>query len=196
MRADRFTAVIDACVLAGALPRNVVLSLAEAGLYRARWSGRILDETERAIERMLSGRGKSDPAVRAARHRSAIERAFPEGAVEGFEDIERGLTLPDPDDRHVLAAAIKGGAQVIVTENAKDFPDDRLAPFGIARRSTDEFIADAIDLEQAAAVEALRRMRRRFKRPDLDPAMLIVRLEAAGLVQTADLLLGDVVNLE
>ena len=196
MRADRFTALIDANVLAGALTRNVVLSLADAGFYRARWSADILDEMERAIARMLETKGDPDSSGRSRRHRAAVERAFPEGAVEGFEALTAELDLPDPNDRHVLAAAIKVGAQVIVTENAKDFPDQTLEPYGIERRSADGFIADAIDLDPAGAVEALRHMRRRLKRPDIDPPTLILKLEAVGLVETANLLLGDIGNLE
>jgi hypothetical protein len=89
--ADRFTALLDACVLGGALRRNMLLSLAEVGLFRPRWSSRILDETQKAIG--LITKGETD----GTRQRAAIEAAFPEALVTGYEIFEGKLALPDPD---------------------------------------------------------------------------------------------------
>lgn len=88
--ADRFTALLDACVLGGALRRNMLLSLAEAGLFRPRWSSRVLDETQKAIS--LITKGDTD----GARQRAAIEVAFPEALVTGYEIFEEKLALPKP----------------------------------------------------------------------------------------------------
>lgn len=93
--------------------------------------------------------------------------------------------MPDPDDRHVLAAAITTSAQVIVTENLKDFPGEALAPFDIDAISADEFISDAIELD---ALAALRKMRERFKNPDMDAEALLQRIKARKLFQTAEAL--------
>lgn len=143
---DRFTALVDACVLAGALRRNMLLSLAEAGLFRPRWSARILDETQKAISTMTHGETDGSP------QRSAIEAAFPEAIVTGFEAIEETLTLPDPDDNHVLAAAIAISASVVVTDNLSDFPAELLAPHEIEAISADGFIADTFTLDPIEAI--------------------------------------------
>lgn len=92
MFANRFTALVDACTLTNALNRNLLLSLAEAGFFRLRWSGQILDETERAIEKISRGKGHADAAERAKRARAAMERAFEDAMVS---DFHAGF-----DDRH------------------------------------------------------------------------------------------------
>ncbi len=177
--ADRYTALLDACVLGGALRRNMLLSLAEAGLFRPRWSNRILDETQKVISEITKG------ATDGARRRAAIELAFPEALVTGYEVFEDKLDLPDPNDNHVLAAAISTSASVIVTDNLADFPAGALAPHGIDAISADDFIADTIELDPSEAILALRRMRERFNNPALDVAALIHKAEAQGLLQVA-----------
>lgn len=180
--ADRFTALIDANVLACGTRRNIILSLAEAGFFRPRWSDRILDETVGAIAKITKG------GANIIKQRSAMERAFPEASVTGYSGLETGLELPDPDDRHVLAAAIATSAQVIVTENLKDFPSEHLAPFDIDAISADEFISDAIELDPLAAVAAMRKMRERFKNPEMDAEALLQLIKARKLFQTAETL--------
>ena len=105
MRARRFTAVIDACSLVGVLERNMLLSLAAAGLYRPHWSIETLAEMERAIRGILEKRGSVDPVRIAAHQREQIEIAFPESAVNPTRLVS-ALNLPDEKDRHVLAAAV------------------------------------------------------------------------------------------
>jgi len=195
MRANRYTASIDACVLAGALTRNLVLSLAEAGFFRPRWSVETLEETERAIRKMLEAKGASEPEAIARRQRGAIVKAFPEGAVEGYGALIPAFDLPDPDDRHVLAAAVQTRASVIVTDNVRDFPADRLAPLHLQASSADHFLADVVDLHTPGAVAALRTMRLRFRRPELDPETLLRRMESVGLTDTVNLLIGEVESL-
>ncbi len=176
---DRFAVVLDACVLGGALRRNMLLSLAGAGLFRPQWSNRILDETEKAISQIT--KGDSD----GSRQRAEIERAFPEALVTGFETFEDKLGLPDPDDNHVLAAAIETAAAVIVTDNLKHFPASALDPYSIEARSADDFIADAVDLHPGAAIFALNQMRERFNNPALDVDALIYKAGAQELTQVA-----------
>ena len=92
---NRYSALIDACVLGGALKRNIILSLAEAGLFRPRWSERILDETEKAIAQISKGTSNT------ARQRAAIEKAFPEALVLPADpSINVSGLLPDADDEH------------------------------------------------------------------------------------------------
>ena len=131
---DRFTALLDACALGGALRRNMLPSLAEAGLFRPRWSARILDETRKAITMITKG------AKDGFRQRAAIEVAFPEALVTGDEIFEDQLALPDPNDNHVLAAAISTSASVIVTDNLADFPVEALASRAINAISVDDFM--------------------------------------------------------
>ncbi|WP_417468483.1 PIN domain-containing protein [Maricaulis sp.] len=181
-RADRFTVVLDANVLASALGRNMLLSLAEAGLFRPRWSIESLDETERAISKIAG-----DPAV-GKRHRNRIEAAFPEARVDGHQILIDAIKLKDPDDRHVVAAAIRTRAAIIVTENLKDFDADTLEALEIQCLGLDAFVADLIDMAGPEAVEALRQMRERFKAPEMTAEALIRRVEAIGLVDTATLL--------
>lgn len=121
MFANRYTAFIDACSLASALKRNLLLTLAEAEFFRVRWSVTVLDETERAIASVLMKKGAPDASERAKKAREAMNSAFKDAKVEGFEALLGvGRTLPDPKDAHVVAAALKTQAAVIVTENLRD----------------------------------------------------------------------------
>lgn len=196
MFANRFTALLDACVLVSALKRNLLLSLAEAEFFRLRWSSRILDEAEQAIAKLLVERGIGDGVVRAARAREAMERAFEEAMVTDYEElIGSARNLPDPDDRHVVAAAMKARASLIVTDNIKHFPRAVLNSLDLEAKSADAFIADTLDLDTGRAVSALRRMRERFKRPEKTAELLLLDMEAAGLTQTVDLLRDHVRSL-
>ncbi len=196
MFANRFTALLDACVLASPLKRNLLLSLAEAAFFRPRWSERIMDETERAIEKLMTDKGFENPTADAARARNAMERAFEDAMVTGFENLEAGFgDLPDAGDRHVLAAAVKTRASIIVTDNLRDFPDAILRPLDLEAKDADAFIADTIDLRVAQAVPALRRMRERLKRPEKTPEMLLLDMEKIGLTLTADALRDHIGSL-
>lgn len=196
MFASRFTALLDACVLAPALTRNLLLSLAEADFYRARWSHRILDETQRAIEKILTDRNAADAPARALKARSAMERAFDEACVEGYEDLEATVPkLPDEGDAHVIAAALQAGAAVIVTNNLRDFPGQPLARLNLEVRDADTFLADTIDLDAARAIPAVRKMRLRLQRPEKTPEVLLLDMERFGLLQTVDVLRPHVLSL-
>jgi len=187
--ANRYTAFVDACSLAGALQRNLILTLAEAEFFRVRWSEKVLDETQAAIEAIVAGKDDPDPARAAIRARGAMEQAFEDARVEDFEDLLAVCRkLPDQNDAHVLAAALKTKADVLVTENLRHFPSAQLTAFGLAVRTADEFIADTIMLDEGRAVPAIRRMRERFRKPNLTPDELLLRMEAVGLTETVDVL--------
>lgn len=115
-----------------------------------------------------------------------MEEAFPEATVEGYEDLIPTLHLPDENDRHVLAAAIKVGASVIVTENTKDFPPEILSKYELETRTADEFAVDTFQLYGTDAVDAIRKMRERHKKPPRNADELIVALVARGLVDFAN----------
>ncbi|MBW6528704.1 PIN domain-containing protein [Sphingomonas sp. RHCKR7] len=196
MFANRYTAFIDACTLAGTLKRNLLLSLAEAEFFRVRWSEKVLDETQAAIEKILTGKGVLDSADRAQRARKAMEIAFEEAVVSDYDlFLPSCEDLPDAGDAHVLAAALKTQAATIVTENLKDFPESHLSRLNLEARSADSFIADTIALDPGRAVAAIRKMRERFKRPGKTAEDLLLEMEADGLTQTVDILRQHVLSL-
>jgi predicted nucleic acid-binding protein len=133
-----FAVVYDACVLYPSIVRDVLIRVAIEGTVRAHWSDRILDEVFRNLKK---NRPDLDPA-KLDRTRSLMEDAIEDANVTGYESIIDGLVLPDPDDRHVLAAAIRAGAQVIVTDNLKHCPAAALDPFGISAKGSDDFLVD------------------------------------------------------
>ncbi|MFC7866307.1 PIN domain-containing protein [Streptomyces murinus] len=137
-----FVVIYDACVLYPNTLRDLLIRVSQRGFVRARWTELILDEVDRSIERDYNIAPEA-----LARRRSLMNQAVPDCLVTGFEPLIEGLKLPDTDDRHVLAAAIRAGAQVIVTNNRKDFPPDYLADWDIERKSADEFMMDLIGLE-------------------------------------------------
>ena len=189
MFANRYTAFVDACALAGALQRNLLLTLAEAEFFRVRWSEKVLDETQTAIEAIVAKKGDPDPARAAIRARGAMEQAFEDAMVDGFDHLLAVCgDVPDAKDRHVLAAAIGTRADVIVTDNLKHFPNHALAPFGIEARSADVFIADTAMLDIARAVTAFRQMRSGWSNPTTSVDDLLVKMEAQGLTETVDAL--------
>jgi predicted nucleic acid-binding protein len=171
------------------LKRNLLLTLAEADFFRLRWSARVLDETQTAIEGMVRHKGVADAAEHAKRARANMEAAFEDAMVTDFDHLlPMAEKLPDPDDAHVLAAAVKTQASIIVTENLKDFPTDVLAAVNIEAKSADAFIADTIALDEGRAVAAIRKMRERFKKPPMTAGDLLLLMEAAGPIETVDLL--------
>ena len=175
-----YTAVLDANVLYPAMLRDVLLSLAHADLYSAKWSRHIREEWTRSL---LQNKPTMGAQIAAASQ--AMEEAIPDCLVIGYEHLIEGLKLPDPDDRHVLAAAITGHADAIVTWNEKDFPRDVLDPFGIEVQTPDEFVLNQLMLEKVVALSAIKRMRERWARPQYDGPALVALFEMRGLPQTA-----------
>jgi hypothetical protein len=123
-----------------------------------------------------------------------MEAAIPDCLVTGYEHLIEGLKLPDPDDRHVLAAAIAGHADAIVTWHGKDFPDDVRDAFGIELQTPDEFVLNQVMLKGHVALAAIKAMRERWERPQYTASALVDLLEKRGLPQTAAHL-RDVVDL-
>ncbi|EGD57601.1 hypothetical protein Y88_1434 [Novosphingobium nitrogenifigens DSM 19370] len=189
MFANRYTALVDACSLVSIWRRNLLLSLAEAEFFRLRWSQTILDETERALAKLHHQRGNADGDARARKAIAAMTKAFPEAMVDDFAQLlANPLGLPDPNDEHVIAAAVKTQAQAIVTENISDFPAELLGRLNLEARTADEFIADTIALEEGLAIPAIRNMRLRLKRPEMDASDLLRSFEAHGLFETVTVL--------
>ena len=180
---SRFTAILDANVLYPQLIRDTLLSLAVAGLYHARWSQAIHDEWTRNL-------AKDRPEL-AARLPAVVElmnASVPDCLVTHYEKLISNIELPDPDDRHVVAAAIVGHADAIVTFNTKDFPPAVLQPYGIEVQHPDEFLMNQLQLQKIPALSAIKKMRARWTNPERPALALIAAFEKRGLPLTADLL--------
>ncbi len=117
-----------------------------------------------------------------------MNKAVPGAVVTGYKPLIASLCLPDADDRHVLAAAIVGRADVIVTFNEKDFPEEVLSPFGIHTRHPDTFFADIEDVASGIIVEAAKRDLAHYKNPPLTVQIYTDDLRRAGVPQLADYL--------
>ncbi len=175
-----FVVLYDACVLHPAPLRDLLIRLARTGLVRARWSDLILDECFRSI---LERRPDLQPGA-LERSRRLMNEAIPDCIVTGFETLIDGLTQPDVDDRHVLAAAIKANAQVIVTANLSDFPADTLAPFNIEAKHPDDFVLDLLDLAPAKVALIVSEQATSLRNPPRTVDDLLDTLQALGLVQS------------
>src|SRR5690606_23323284 len=119
---------------------------------------------------------------------SRVNKAFPDAGVENYEALIDGLNLPDVDDRHVLAAAIKINANIIVTNNLTDFPAEYLSSFGLSAKSADDFLTDIIDLNHEIAVEAFKEMVFYRRNPDMDEYEVLDELRRNNLTETASYL--------
>jgi predicted nucleic acid-binding protein len=174
------TAIYDANVLYPAPLRDLLVRLAAAGLVRARWTDAIHEEWIRNVCR-------NNPGIvpeRLARTRRLMNEAVRDCLVTGYEHLIGTLTLPDADDRHVLAAAIQANADVIVTFNLRDFPESALSVFGIQSQHPDEFVGESLRHSCDAVCAIINRQRASLHNPPLEPDELLDVLEKQGLTQS------------
>lgn len=164
-----FTVLYDACVLYPAPLRDLLMRLALKDLFRARWTDEIHDEW---IENLLENRPDLK-REQLERTRSLMNAHVRDCLVTGYEDLVEGLELPDPDDRHVLAAAIRTRASVILTYNLDDFPEDELSDYGLEAQHPDEFIVHLLDLDTPAVCEAVKEQRAALKNPPVSADELL-----------------------
>jgi len=141
-----FIVIYDANVLCPGSLRDLLIRVAQAGLVQAKWTDRILDETFRNLK---LNRPDLDP-VKLDRTRELMNKAIRDVLVVDYEPLIEIVDLPDSDDRHVLAAAIKAHAQLIVTDNTKDFPEPALAAWNVEAKSADDFVLDGAVFEGQA----------------------------------------------
>ena len=160
--------------------RDLLISLAADGLYRAKWSQQIHDEWTRNL---LADR---DDLTREQLQRccTCMNAAVPDSLVTGYEELIESLTLRDPDDRHVLAVAIRSNADTIVTFNLKDFDDDELNQFDLYKEHPDEFISNMLEIYTPRVISAVREMRARLKNPPKTVAEFLETLRNQGLPQS------------
>jgi len=173
-------AFYDANVLYPAELRNFLMHLALTGLFRAKWSNAVHEEW---ITNLLKNR-PDITRQKLERTRHLMDKAALDALVEGYEHLIPTLSLPDENDRHVLAAAIEGEAQVIVTMNMKDFPDEVLQRYEMEAQHPDEFILHLIDLAPDAVMDAAETHRQSLKNPPKSVEEFLASLEAQGLPQS------------
>ncbi len=162
-----FIVLLDANVLFPFTLRDTLLRTAAVGFYQLRWSSQILDE----MVRSLVDQGAMT-AEKAAKLRAVMEREFPEAEVADYESLVAAMTN-DEKDRHVAAAALKGGAQVIVTSNLRDFA---ALPEGIEAQAPDHFLGNLFDLDADAFVALLREQTGDLRNPPVTFDELLARL--------------------
>lgn len=177
-----FKVVLDACVLYPFTVRDVLLEAAAQGFYQVYWSETILDE---ALRNLISdGRMTEDNAAKLV---AVMRRAFPEAQVTDYEALIASMRN-DEKDRHVAAAAVKAGAQVIVTSNIRDFHD---LPSGIDVQTPDEFLCNLFDLDPPHMIGVLKTLARRYHKPPMEISRILNALALAGFSELVRAQLAD-----
>ncbi|MFI6152209.1 PIN domain-containing protein [Kitasatospora sp. NPDC051170] len=177
-----FVVVYDACVLYPNTLRDLLIRVARAGMVQAKWSEQILDEMDRALVT------KVPDQLKRARLRELMNQAVRDCLVRGHEPLVEAVKLPDPGDRHVLAAAIKAGAQVIVTLNLRDFPESYLEEWNIEAKSPDDFVLDLIGLDDRVVYSCVQEIAAARRNPPTSFDDVLTMLERSGLIESASAL--------
>jgi len=175
----RFTRVLDTNVIYPIDIRDLLFWFASYDLFTPKWSKHIFSEWENVMKR----KGISDEEIKKRLNKAQL--AFPDALVDNYESLVNTLELPDEKDRHVLAAAIKTNANIIVMNNMKDFPKKYLASFGLTAKTSDDFITDTIDLNTDVALEAFRALVLNRTNPNLDEFEILDRFRKNGLIDSA-----------
>jgi predicted nucleic acid-binding protein len=178
----RYTALLDACVLYPMAMADALMSLATTGLFTAKWTSAIEDEWIGALET-----NRPDLRGRLGLRRDQMRIAVPDWEVPAaaWQRLAPCLSLPDPKDVHVLASAVAGHADCIVTSNLKHFPNEQTDPYGIEVVHPDAFVINQWDLDELVTVNAFKRMRARWKKPQATPEDFAQAMERGGLPATA-----------
>jgi len=178
----RFTCVLDTNVIYPIEIRDILLWFAHYHLYTPKWSKHIFSEWVEVMKR------HNIPPEEITKRFTRVDQAFPDAHVQNYEPLIPGLELPDEKDKHVLAAAIKANAHIIVTNNLKHFPEVYLSSFGLIAQKADDFVTDLIDLNPRIAVKAFLDMVSQKRNPPLNELQVLDRLRRVGLGQAADYL--------
>ncbi|MFK5947361.1 MAG: PIN domain-containing protein [Methylococcales bacterium] len=172
-----FTVVFDANVLYPAPLRDLLMSVALTEQFRAKWTDEIHDEW---VRNLLKNR-RDITKLQLQKTVDKMNAVIPDSVVENYEGFIECLNLPDPNDRHVLAAAIKCNADVIVTNNLKDFPASELKKYGVEAQSPDVFLNHLYDLNSTAFCSAVHQQRKRLKTPTYSAEKLLDTFYKQGL---------------
>ncbi|MCL6460565.1 MAG: PIN domain-containing protein [Flavobacterium micromati] len=176
----KFKAVLDTNVIYPIVIRDLLFWFAFYELYTPKWSTDIFREWKDVMIRKGITNEEAEKRVQKA------NSAFPDALVLNYEGLIGNLTLPDENDRHVLAAAIKSNADVIVTNNLKDFPKEYLNSFNVSAKSADDFLTDIIDLNPEIAIKAFKEMVLNRKNPNMDEFQVLESLRKVELIDTAN----------
>lgn len=178
------TALLDANVLYPAPLRDLLLQLAAINLFRARWSAHIHGEWIASLLEREPHRNR----VSLERTRRLMDEAISDSLVTGYERLIAKLRLPDPDDRHVLAAAMRGACDTIVSFNLRDFPASALKPHRVLAIHPDVFLAEKLGSDPERFTFAIRRIRARLRSPPMSVLQYLAVLTRQGLPQTTAML--------
>src|SRR5690606_35066432 len=178
----RFKAVLDTNIIFPIVIRDLLFWFAHYELYTPKWSDHIFDEWKNVMLR----RGVAEEETKRRIQKANL--AFPDALVINYGPLIDQLQLPDPKDRHVLAAAIKTNADIIVTNNLKDFPEDYLNSFGLKAKKADDFLTDIIDLNPDQAKAAFHEMVLNRQNPTMNEFEVLDSLRKCGLQETANYL--------
>jgi predicted nucleic acid-binding protein len=181
MELDPSVVIFDACVLYPFHLRNIVVQIAVDRLVDARWSDEIHDEWIRNLVADVPG----IPIERLQITRKLMNDALPDATVTGYRAHLEAITLPDPDDRHVVAAAIAAGASVILTWNLRDFPTKELKKHGLVRQTPDVFLTDLYDKAPDLALASLANARRNLGKTRISAPEFIDILQNQKLTRLA-----------
>ncbi|CUX68018.1 conserved hypothetical protein [Agrobacterium tumefaciens str. Kerr 14] len=184
-------AVYDACVLYPFHLRNVLIQCAFDGPVKARWSDDIHDEWIRN----LAANTPSLPVERLIATRDRMKAVLPEADVTHYRPLVGDLELPDPGDRHVLAAAIAGKATFIVTWNLKDFPANKLSPYGVISQSPDDFLFELHAAFPDASISSVASARRNLRKTVPTVEAFLEALEQGGLMKFSAVLRRNISKL-
>ena len=177
-----FIVIYDANVLYPNTLRDLLIRIAQLPhIVQAKWTDEILDEMLEALRKNLPDISEE----KASRLRELVNAAVRDCLVLGYEPLIEVLDLPDPDDRHVLAAAIKVNAQLIVTRDRKDFPAEKLAPWGIKAKSPDDFVRDVMGIDSQAVWACVQQIVDSRTRRPVTVEDVLGELERDGLVASA-----------
>jgi predicted nucleic acid-binding protein len=177
-------AVLDACVLYPAPLRDLFMRLATTGLFHARWTIEIHEEWMRSV---LATR-QDLSWTRLERTRELMDAHVEGCLISGFEPLIPTLSLPDPDDRHVLAAAIHGRCDTIVTFNLKDFPPEVLAPYGVGASHPDDFVMRCLEMNSTLVCQAVQQQYQALRSPPMELDALLDILYELGMISTVGFL--------
>jgi hypothetical protein len=160
---------------------ELLIRIGQAGLVQAKWTDEILDEI---FNNLIVNRPDLDPHA-LTRTRALMVRAVRDCVVTGYEPLIDAVELPDPGDRHVLAAAIKARAHVVVTNNLGDFPGANLAPWNIEAEAPDDFVLDQIDRDRQSVYGAVQCIADSWRQPPGTVSDVLASLEREGLLESA-----------
>ena len=178
-----FVVVYDSCVLYPNVVRDLLIRVAQAGMVQAKWTDQILDEMSRALR---ENRGTDQ--AKLERLRGLMNASIRDVRVAGHESLIDAVKLPDQDDRHVLAAAIKARAQVIVTDNRKHFPAAVLAEWDIEAKSADAFVLDLLGLDDRIVYACVSGIAESRRHPPETVDDVLNHMERSGLRRTVSAL--------